>query len=92
MNLFDKICACFAIPIGLVFLVLGIFGFFAGSRAHFELPPILGGLPFFLGWAMCVTLIKFWRHSGSPEPDSHDEIVDLHAKDPFYETDPGDDM
>ena len=65
MNLFDKICACLAIPVGLIFMLLGIFGFFAGSSAHFTLPPILGGLPFFLGWAMCVCLIKFWNRDNA---------------------------
>ena len=61
MTTFDKVCACVAIPVGAVFLVLGLFGFFAGSSAHFTLPPIIGGLPFFLGWAMCITLIRYWR-------------------------------
>jgi hypothetical protein len=74
MNLFDKICACVAIPIGMIFLILGIIGFFAGSQAHFTLPPILGGLPFFLGWAMSITLIKFWRQSSK---SSQDDIVDV---------------
>lgn len=61
MTGFDKICATLAIPIGIVFMVLGIVGLFAGSKAHFALPPVLGALPFFLGWAMSVTLIRFWR-------------------------------
>jgi len=34
-----------------------------GSSAHFALPPVLGGLPFFLGWGMCVILVKYWRLS-----------------------------
>lgn len=61
MNQFDKICAVLAIPIGIVFMFLGIFGLFTGSNANFTLPPVIGALPFFLGWAMCVTLIRFWR-------------------------------
>lgn len=69
MSLFDKICACLAIPVGAVFMVLGIFGLFAGSRAHFTLPPVLGGLPFFLGWAMCVTLIKCWLRDNNRQKD-----------------------
>jgi hypothetical protein len=63
MNAFDKICACLAIPVGIVFLILGVIGLFMGSSAHFTLPPGLGGLPFFLGWAMSITLIRFWRLS-----------------------------
>lgn len=61
MTTFDKICAVLAIPIGVVFMVIGFFGLFRGSSAHFTLPPFLGALPFFLGWAMSVTLIRFWR-------------------------------
>lgn len=63
MNKFDKVCAVLAIPIGGVFMILGIIGLFAGSSANFSLPPIIGVLPFFLGWAMCVTIIKFWKAS-----------------------------
>ncbi len=65
MNKFDKICAVVAIPIGVVFMVLGFIGLFAGSSANFTLPPVLGFLPFLLGWAMCVTLIKFWISSNN---------------------------
>ncbi len=61
MNLFDKICAILTVPIGAAFIVIGAIGFFMGSSAHFTLPPIVGVLPFFLGWSMFVTLIRFWR-------------------------------
>ena len=60
MSIFDKLCAILAIPIGAAFMVLGVVGLFGGANASFTLPPVLGALPFFLGWAMCVTLIKFW--------------------------------
>lgn len=40
MNLFDKICACLAIPMGAAFMLLGAFGLMFGSNAHFTLPPI----------------------------------------------------
>lgn len=63
MSGFDKLCACVAIPVGFVFLILGVFGFFAGSSAHFTLPPLLGGVPFLLGWAMSITLIRFWMRT-----------------------------
>ena len=83
MNAFDKICACLAIPIGIVFLILGGVGFFAGSSAHFALPPVLGGLPFFLGWAMSITLIRFWTLSNRGWDDvSDDEEFDESFDDP----------
>jgi hypothetical protein len=71
VNLFDKICACLAIPVGAVFMVLGVVGLFTGASARFTLPAIAGGLPFFLGWAMCVVLVKYWRASNrrrAPDP------------------------
>ena len=61
MSGFDKVCAVFAIPIGVVFMVIGAVGLFTGSKTHFSLPPILGALPFFLGWGMSVPLIRYWR-------------------------------
>jgi len=63
MTGFDKVCAVLAIPIGIVFMVLGAVGLFTGSKANFSLPPILGGLPFFLGWGMSIPLIRYWRIS-----------------------------
>jgi hypothetical protein len=63
MTTFDKFCACLAIPIGAIFMILGFIGLFTGARAHFSLPPGLGVLPFFLGWAMCIGLIKYWKSS-----------------------------
>jgi hypothetical protein len=63
MTAFDKVCAVFAIPIGIVFMILGADGLFAGANVHFTLPPILGGLPFFLGWGMTIPLIRYWRIS-----------------------------
>jgi hypothetical protein len=74
MNTFDKVCACISIPIGLCFMLLGVIGVFAGSGAHFKLPPILGGLPFFWGWAMSITLIKFWRQGGKDLNSSDDYL------------------
>ncbi len=67
MTVFDKICACLAIPIGAIFMLLGVVGLFTGARAHFTLPPILGVLPFFLGWAMCVSLLKYWIKSNETQ-------------------------
>jgi hypothetical protein len=72
MTTFDKICATLSILIGVVFMILGVIGLFVGSKAYFTLPPILGGLPFFLGWGMCVPLVKYWRMSGiDPDADQN---------------------
>jgi hydrogenase/urease accessory protein HupE len=61
MTVFDRVCSVLAIPLGFVLMVLGVLGLFGGVSAHFTLPPILGGLPFFVGWAMSITLLRFWR-------------------------------
>lgn len=61
MNAFDKLCAAFAFLLGIIFLVLGLLGLFTGARAHFTLPPILGGLPAICGWGMVKPIIVAWR-------------------------------
>lgn len=61
MTTFDKACASIAILFGAMFMIQGAIGLFFGASAHFTLPPGLGGLPFFLGWGMCVSLCKCWR-------------------------------
>ena len=63
MNRFDKICSVLAIPFGVAFMLLGIVGLFTGFRFRISLGPIEGAAPFFLGWAMSVTLLRFWRIS-----------------------------
>jgi hydrogenase/urease accessory protein HupE len=61
MNIFEKICMVVTIPVGAIFMVLGVIGLFVGCNAHFTLPPILGVLPFFLGFAMFVCLVRYWK-------------------------------
>ena len=61
LNGFDKFCIIVGVPIGAIFLLLGAFGLFMGSNAHFTLPPVLGILPFFPGWALTVVAIKAWK-------------------------------
>ena len=75
MTTFDKLCAILTIPIGAFFIVIGAIGLFTGSNAHFDLPPILGFLPFLLGWSMCVTLIRFWRRSSTADTGKSDTEV-----------------
>ena len=63
MSKFDNFCAVLPIPFGVLFLWLGILGVFRGASANFSLPAGLGALPFFVGWVLCGTQIKFWRQS-----------------------------
>lgn len=67
MNAFDKLCAVGAFLLGLVFLVLGVLGLFAGCRAHFTLPPVLGVLPAFVGWGMVRAIWIAWQSRPEPE-------------------------
>ena len=64
VNTFDKICAVVAFPVGVVFLVLGVIGVFAGCSAHFTLPPVLGVIPGFVGWGVVRAVCIAW--SGLP--------------------------
>ncbi len=75
MTPFDKICAALSIAVGVVLMILGVFGSFLGAKAHFTLPPILGALPFSLGWGMCVPLIKYWKMSSEEYSELTDEDV-----------------
>jgi hypothetical protein len=61
MNTFDKICAGGAFVLGIVFLVLGALGLFAGSRAQFTLPPVFGVLPAFVGWGILRSVWFAWN-------------------------------
>ena len=61
MGTFDRICAVLAFLLGAVMLLLGVFGVFFGSNAHFTLPPILGGLPFFFGWGIVRPIWVAWK-------------------------------
>ncbi len=61
MNIFDKICACLAFALGVVFIVLGIPGLFTGCKANFSLPPILGVVPALVGWGIIKSIIVAWN-------------------------------
>ena len=80
MTLFDKFCAILSIPIGVAFLVLGGIGLFAGANANFTLPPVLGFLPFLLGWTMCVTTIRYWSKDNATEAAVSQIPVDPNSK------------
>jgi hypothetical protein len=61
MSGFDRFCAAAAFVLGIVFLILGGFGLFAGCTAHFTLPPILGILPALVGWGIVKSVRVAWR-------------------------------
>ena len=67
MNIFDKICACLALPLGAVFILLGVPGLFTGCKANFALPPILGVVPALIGWGIIKSIIVAWRKPKQPE-------------------------
>jgi len=67
MNMFDKTCAVLAFILGVIFIPLGVVGLFTGCRAHFSLPPVLGGLPALAGWGMVKTIMIAWKSTKPPE-------------------------
>ncbi len=69
MNTFDKICAALAFVLGLVLMMLGVFGVFTGCKFNFALPPIVGGLPILFGWGILKPVVVAWK-SGHKPPDS----------------------
>lgn len=63
MTRFDKVCAVLSIGVGGILMAVGAIGLFTGGEINLRLPPVLGGLPFLLGWSMCVLVIRYWRLS-----------------------------
>jgi hypothetical protein len=66
MNGFDKFCGFFAFLLGLVFLVLGVLGLFAGCKAYFTLPPVAGVIPAFVGWGIVRAVYLAWDRPAPP--------------------------
>ena len=71
MSWFDKTCAVLAFLLGVVFLILGAIGLFAGCSANFRLPPILGGLPALVGWGIVRSILVAWRAGRPPAVPEH---------------------
>jgi hypothetical protein len=71
MTRFDKVCAVLSIGGGGILMVVGVIGLFTGGSIRLSLPPVLGGLPFLLGWSMCVLIVRYWRLS--KESDSRND-------------------
>jgi hypothetical protein len=70
MSVFDKLCAAAAFLLGIALVILGVFGLFAGCKAHFTLPPILGVIPAFVGWGIIRAVWFAWnvRRRQKPPP------------------------
>jgi hypothetical protein len=66
MNAFDKCCAAVAFVLGIGFIVLGVIGLFAGCRADFTLPPVLGVIPAFVGWGIVRAVYCAWNSPSQP--------------------------
>lgn len=66
MNLFDKICGVFAFVLGVIFILLGVVGAVDGCNAHFALPPVIGAIPFFVGWGIVRPVWLAWRAPNTP--------------------------
>ena len=76
MTTFDKICATGACLLAVALIVLGVIGLFAGCRAQFTLPPILGILPAFIGWGILRAITVAWNappHRESLSPSDHQQ-------------------
>ena len=61
MSAFDRLCAAVGFLLGVVLMILGIFGLFAGCKAHFTLPPVLGVVPAFVGWGIIRAVWVAWK-------------------------------
>jgi hypothetical protein len=66
VNAFDKTCAALAFVLGIVFLLIGIFGVFIGCRASFSLPPLVGVIPAFAGWGIVRAVYVAWNQPTPP--------------------------
>lgn len=70
MSGFDRFCAVLAGGLGAILMLMGLFGLFAGIKAHFSLPPVLGLLPAFVGWGVIRSIMLAWNVSQDSLPDA----------------------
>ena len=70
MSGFDRFCAVLAGGLGAILMLMGLFGLFAGLKAHFSLPPILGLFPAFVGWGVIRSVMLAWNVSQDSSDDS----------------------
>jgi hypothetical protein len=90
MNVFDKVCAVLAFPLGVVLLVLGIIGLFVGCNASFVLPPILGVVPAFVGWGIVRPVVVAWKSSARAGEQQRPLPDELPPMGPILDRPPGD--
>jgi hypothetical protein len=76
LNTFDKCCAVLAFLLGIIFVVFGVIGCFAGVNLNLSLPPVLGGLVFVVGWGIVKPIVVAWKHS---TPDEQDVLKKVRA-------------
>lgn len=76
MTIFDKACAVAACLLGVLLVLLGIFGLFAGCSANFSLPPVLGVIPAFVGWGIVRPVYVAWTHSNRSDALQHHPVPD----------------
>ena len=57
---FDRFCAGIAFLCGILLMILGVLGLFAGCSANFTLPPILGAVPALVGWGIVKSVRVAW--------------------------------
>jgi hypothetical protein len=72
MNAFDKFCAIFSFLIGLIFILFGVLGAFAGVRLWITLPPILGIFPAIVGWGTVRAIYFAWNAPKGPTENFSD--------------------
>ena len=82
MNLFDKSCAVLAVILAVIFMLLGGLGVFTGCKAHFVLPPILGGIPLLVGWGILKAVLVAWKVT-STEQQTGSEPFEQFRNDEF---------
>lgn len=73
MSSFDRICAGAAFALGVALLLLGVLGLFAGCKAHFSLPPVIGVVPAFVGWGILKAVKVAWN---APVNDEQPDVDD----------------
>ena len=72
MSAFDKLCAAVAFLLGIGLMILGGLGLFAGCKAHFTLPPVLGVLPAFVGWGILRAIWIAWNVQLPQDPNGEE--------------------
>ncbi len=77
MSIFEKICIILAVPLGAILMILGALGLFLGCSFNFTLPPILGGVPFLVGYGICVCLVKYWKLVNVGDKMSYESVRHL---------------